>query len=425
MSKLKIEYMSTDELKPYERNAKIHTAEQIEQIKKSIQEFGMNDPIAIWKNNEIIEGHGRLIACSELGIDQVPVIRLDDLTDEQRKAYTLVHNQLTMNTDFDLDLLNMELDDITDIDMADFGFDLQEDEKEWGRSTLSEEFIVPPFSVLDTRKEYWQNRKNAWKSLGIKSELGRDENLLKMSKTIQKQGLSTSIFDPVLCEVVYRWFLPDEGEIYDPFAGGSVRGIVAAKLGHKYTGIELRQEQIDANLVNAKDIGVLPTWYCDDSKNVDKYLADDSVDMVFSCPPYGDLEQYSDDPRDLSNMDYKDFCEAYRIIIRKACQKLRQNRFAVFVVGEIRDKDGFYRNFIDFTTECFLQCGMKKYNELILLDSTGSASLRARRMFSSYRKICKVHQNVLVFYKGDIQKIKDNFAELNIKYDNMELGGEE
>lgn len=128
MSKLKIEYMSTDELKPYERNAKIHTAEQIEQIKKSIQEFGMNDPIAIWKNNEIIEGHGRLIACSELGIDQVPVIRLDDLTDEQRKAYTLVHNQLTMNTGFDLDLLNVELGDIFDIDMAKYGFNLEEEE---------------------------------------------------------------------------------------------------------------------------------------------------------------------------------------------------------------------------------------------------------------------------------------------------------
>lgn len=124
MSKLKIEYMSTDELKPYANNAKIHTSEQIEQIKKSIQEFGMNDPIAIWKNNEIIEGHGRLIACSELGIDTVPVIRIDSLTDEQRRAYMLVHNQLTMNTDFDIDVLNMELEDITNINMSDFDFNL-------------------------------------------------------------------------------------------------------------------------------------------------------------------------------------------------------------------------------------------------------------------------------------------------------------
>ena len=124
--KLKIEYMSTADLKPYNNNAKIHTAEQIEQIKKSIQEFGMNDPIAIWKNNEIIEGHGRLIACSELGINQVPVIRLDELSDEQRKAYMLVHNKLTMNTDFDFDVLAVELDDIFDIDMAEFGFEFDE-----------------------------------------------------------------------------------------------------------------------------------------------------------------------------------------------------------------------------------------------------------------------------------------------------------
>lgn len=120
--KLTIEYMPLSELKAYSNNAKIHTAEQIEQIKASIQEFGMNDPIAIWKNNEIIEGHGRLIACSELGIEQVPVIRLDGLTDEQRRAYMLVHNQLTMNTGFDLDVLNVELNDIIDVDMEQFGF---------------------------------------------------------------------------------------------------------------------------------------------------------------------------------------------------------------------------------------------------------------------------------------------------------------
>ena len=121
--KLKIEYMNTDELKPYANNAKIHTAEQIEQIKASIKEFGMNDPIAIWKNNEIIEGHGRLIACSELGIEQVPVIRLDELTDTKRKAYAIVHNKLTMNTDFDNDVLGIELKDVMgELDMTDLGF---------------------------------------------------------------------------------------------------------------------------------------------------------------------------------------------------------------------------------------------------------------------------------------------------------------
>ena len=125
---LKIEYLPIEELRPYANNAKEHPAEQIEQIKKSIQEFGFDDPIGIWKD-EIVEGHGRLIAALELGIETVPVIRLDHLTDEQRRAYTLVHNKLTMNSDFNLDLLRIELDDI-DIDMTDFGFDLDEEDDE-------------------------------------------------------------------------------------------------------------------------------------------------------------------------------------------------------------------------------------------------------------------------------------------------------
>ena len=119
---LKIEYLSKNELKPYVNNAKIHTPDQIKQIKKSIAEFGFNDPIAVWHDNEIIEGHGRLLAAMEMDdIDAVPIIRLDDLTDTQRRAYMLVHNKLTMNTNFDSGILDIELDNI-DLNMSDFGF---------------------------------------------------------------------------------------------------------------------------------------------------------------------------------------------------------------------------------------------------------------------------------------------------------------
>ena len=127
MNKLKIEYLSKEDLKPYANNAKIHNAEQIEQIKKSISEFGFNDPIAIWKNNEVIEGHGRLLAVMEMeGEEKIPVIRLVDLSDEQRKAYILVHNKLTLNTGFDFELLDSELEGITEIDMEQFGFSVDD-----------------------------------------------------------------------------------------------------------------------------------------------------------------------------------------------------------------------------------------------------------------------------------------------------------
>lgn len=120
---LQIEYININEIKPYKGNAKEHPKKQIEQIKKSIQEFGFADPLGIW-NGEIVEGHGRYLAAKELKMEQVPVIRLDELTDEQRRAYGLVHNQLTMNTPFNLDALKIELDNIGEIDLSDMGFDL-------------------------------------------------------------------------------------------------------------------------------------------------------------------------------------------------------------------------------------------------------------------------------------------------------------
>ena len=115
--------LNINDITPYEKNAKIHTEAQIEQIKKSIQEFGMNDPIAVWGDkNTIVEGHGRLEALKQLGYTEVDCIRLDHLTDEERKAYTLAHNKINMNTGFDIDLLDEELDSIEDIDMSEFGF---------------------------------------------------------------------------------------------------------------------------------------------------------------------------------------------------------------------------------------------------------------------------------------------------------------
>lgn len=157
---LKVEYVDINTIKPYNNNAKLHPNRQIEQIKSSIKQFGMDDPIAVW-NNVIVEGHGRLYACKELGIKEIPIIRLDHLTDEQRKAYTLIHNKLTMNSDFDVDILNEELEDIENIDMSEFDFELDfdddiEDFKQNERHRTNDTYNLDLVDINSSTNDFWQ-----------------------------------------------------------------------------------------------------------------------------------------------------------------------------------------------------------------------------------------------------------------------------
>lgn len=225
-------------------------------------------------------------------------------------------------------------------------------------------------------------------------------------------GSGTSIFDPVLCELAYRWFCPPSGKVLDPFAGGSVRGIVAERLGIEYTGIELRPEQVAANEVQARAIcDKSPKWIVGDSRDA-RTLAPGEYDFIFSCPPYADLEVYSEDPRDLSTMPYEDFVVAYRLIIAEACKMLRPDRFACFVVGDVRDKKGMYRGFPRHTQDAFEDAGLRLYNEAILVTAVGSLPIRAGKQFESGRKLGKTHQNVLVFVKGDPKKATEAIGEV-------------
>ena len=288
-----------------------------------------------------------------------------------------------------------------------FGNDIIED------VLLRDKFIEPPFSVLDTKGGAWQNRKRRWIALGIKSEIGRDRDLtysgnaskfdyyrVKEGKRDSTDEQGTSIFDPALTELMYRWFCPNSGTILDPFAGGSVRGIVANYLGYKYTGIELREEQVESN--KEQGLKILPQncpfWFCGDSDLVLENI-DNQFDFIFSCPPYVDLEVYSDLPEDLSTMNYPEFLLKYESIITKSVKLLRKGSFAVFVVGEVRDKDGYYYDFVGDTKRIFQKAGTRLYNDAILLNVVGTASMRADRIFGSNKKLVKIHQNILVFKK--------------------------
>ena len=213
----------------------------------------------------------------------------------------------------------------------------------------------------------------------------------------------TSIFDPVLCELAYRWFCPPGGTILDPFAGGSVRGIVASALGRQYIGIELRAEQVEANRMQADRIcsDPMPVWHIGDSRYIGKHCEDVQADFIFSCPPYADLEVYSDNPADLSTLKYSDFRRDYGDIILATADLLKPDRFACFVVGDVRDKKGLYYGFPWHTIEAFERAGLRLYNEAVLVTAVGSLPIRAGRAFESARKLGKTHQNVLIFVKGN------------------------
>jgi DNA modification methylase len=292
--------------------------------------------------------------------------------------------------------------------------------------SLAERFVVPPFSVLNARQGYWQRRKAEWLCLGIKGEIGRNRiggrnvtfgknsAMFRVAASEEfivdgKQssgGNTTSIFDPVLTEAMYRWFCPIGGNILDPFAGGSVRGIVASVLGYAYIGVELRLEQVEANIIQGKEIipDRCPQWIQGDSKDL-RELVSGRYDFVFSCPPYYDLEVYSGLCGELSALPtYKKFLASYRNIISSSIELLRENRFACFVVGDIRDKEGYYCNFVSDTIGAFQSAGAKLYNEIILVTAVGSLPIRTSRNFPAGRKVGKTHQNVLVFVKGDWRK---------------------
>ena len=154
MQELKIEYLTLDKLKPYDKNARKHQEADLSTIKASITEFGMSDPIGVWgKDNTIVEGHGRYLACKELGIEKVPVIHLDHLTDEQRRAYALAHNKTAEMSEWDIDLLGEELDGIFDIDMSDFGFDLTEEEEE---TEIIEDEVPEEVEPVAKQGDIWQ-----------------------------------------------------------------------------------------------------------------------------------------------------------------------------------------------------------------------------------------------------------------------------
>lgn len=256
-------------------------------------------------------------------------------------------------------------------------------------------------SILDTRKKEWMQRSEWWKTVyNIRSELGREDTI---SKTRFWDTDGVSVFDPYLTELMYTWFIHPSGSILDPFAGGSVRGIVAEELGFSYTGIELSEKQVESNYEQSNK----PKWIVGDSSEVLPTITD-KFDFIFTCPPYYDLEVYSNHPSDISNMGVDEFDKKYRDILTKSIQLLNENRFFVIVLSEVREPSitgkystGAYRGLIRKTIEYAESAGLIYYNDMVLINPSGQTAKVAGTFFNRNRKVASTHQNVLVFCKGN------------------------
>lgn len=389
------------------------------------------------------------------------VIKASDLSEQEQREFIIKDN--VGYGEWDMDALANEWDAE---ELEDWGVDSWDgagwDEggeggdgsgnSEPANASLNERFIVPPFSILDTRKGYWQARKKMWREqIGDMGE-SRNDKLMKSPEMKYKDlyrrtrkhreelGLSfkeyidryvpaevleheastvlskgVSLFDPVLSETMCKWFTPAEGsKIFDCFAGDTNKGLVFAMCGHSFRGVELRQEQVDINNRVLEGRGLDIEYICDDGQNVAKHFEPESQDLLFSCPPYYNLEIYSDDPKDASNQDtYEDFIKILDKAFKAALGCLKQNRFAVIVVGDVRNKaNGFYYDFCGDIKRIFREAGAYLYNEIVLVETGASTALRASRYMES-RKVAKMHQNVLVLYKGDVKDIKVNFPKID------------
>lgn len=390
-----------------------------------------------------------------------PILKASDLTDAEQREFIIKDN--VGYGEWDMDMLANEWDTT---ELTDWGLDVwNTDGFDDGTGTgtdsmpqdepqsLNDTFIIPPFSILDSRQGYWQARKKMWrekigdmgasrqgkliksvellykdlytktaahrKALGISfaeylEKYVSDEVKQKESQKVLSTGVS--LFDPVLAEILCKWFTPQKGaKIFDCFAGDTQKGLVFGECGYEFKGVELRQEQVDINNEVIADRGLPISYVCDDGQNVANHFDEESQDLLFSCPPYYDLEVYSDMPNDASNQGtYEEFVEILSNAFKSAYTRLKPNRFAVVVLGDVRSKkDGTYYDFGGDVKRIFKEAGAHLYNELILIEMSSSVALRAKKYMES-RKVAKMHQNILVFYKGDPTAIRKEFPAIEI-----------
>lgn len=476
-------FVKASELKKNPLNFRTHPEDQRRDVEKLLEEIGQVAGLLARRESDgsilLLDGHLR----TDIADDRVLRVDITDLTEEEGRLILALFDRTTGMAGINLAKAQGLLAGLQAsrpgwrLQLSDAAKAMQAQARQAAQRmnsspggvasiTLAERFGAPPFSVLDTRSGTWQDRKRAWLSIGVRathsakrpadagadkvehrlmgSDAANDPDYYRRKAQVEamlgekisieefqrfyyeqpdRYAGGSSSSDPVLAELMLKWFSPQGGSVFDPFGGPSAIGIVAAWLGMKLTAIEIRQDQCDENRAVWKSVleqfpeskgKPSPLWLCGDSgggRMINTLPEQEAFDIVYTSPPYFDLERYSGGNADGSAFkSYAEFVRWLGMTARDCAARLKQNRFFVWKVGEVRDPEtGVYRNFVADCVAVCQRAGLLYYNEIILLNAVGSVCTRAGRQFGGTRKIGRVHQTMLVFYKGDPSKIKEHF----------------
>lgn len=393
---MKVEIWHIDQLIPYDRNPRKITPSAIEKVARSIKKFGFNSPIIVDEDGVILAGHTRREALIQLKAEDVAVIVKHGLTEQEKRAYRIADNRVAEESEWDEDLLKLEmidLQDFGDVDLADLGFDgaelnklLRLEDASVGGSEPAktaaktakgdpDAFSIEPSGVFAADGENWRTRGAKWREY-----FGA--------------GDGSSIVDPVLAELAIRWFCPAQGVVIDPIAGDYVCGIVASKLGRAYHGVMMSAEahnEAVARLDLAENPA--PTWHRGDPRDMGVLIPSGILaDLLFLSSP---LPFVTDD-------DVETWNRGMNGVIATASGRLKAGGYAFFAVGDVRDVDDGALIEAPWRINAIARAyGLQLQNSGFYLPEARSAASD----FASNRRFSAVPTSIFVFSKGPPTRI--------------------
>lgn len=270
------------------------------------------------------------------------------------------------------------------------------------------------------RQPRFYEQKTAWEKANgrtIDSREFADKHYDPVKEAGRLRG-TTSHFDPVLAEICLAWYSAPGWQVFDPFGGGVERGLVSAYMGRPYVGIELRLAQVRANreLADRLTLPVPVEWIEGDAVNTGGIMFDyPQADFIITCPPYWNLEVYSKEPGDVSNMSLPDFKAAMDSVIQQSLVELKDNRFAVMVMGDRRyGPRKQWAHLPAMMVESFERHGAILHNDILLMTSLGSKPQIARYAFERRRTLMPLYEHALVFIKGDAGKATEALGAVEL-----------